>query len=169
MPQSVIGILALVLAILYTIHQQHAIMTEYEDMIRDEYEIMASGVALEVMEDVSRHPFDEATSGPYFVMTEEFKISKLAKHPFVYAYTYDEAMYLEHFNGTKTERSFQAGTSSISFDAEVEVHYVDESGEETKKRTDKKQVIVRVFHERYPLKLVELRRTISPVITSDDT
>ena len=170
MSETIFGVLAMVMTILFAMHQHQSILSEYDDMIRDEYEIMASGVALEVMEYVAGQPFDASTADDDFVLSNEYSKSKLASGPFQYGLDYAEAQVLEHFNGTETEIVFQAGDATVTFDVEVEVYYVDASNNPTPSvKQDQKEVVVRVFHDRYATFLAELRRTMSPTVNADDT
>jgi len=161
MPQSLLAILALMIASLFSVSQQRNIIGNYENMIRSELEIMASGVALQVMEDIAGHPFDAATAAADFEF-DEFSLNDLALAPFAYDSTYSTAAYLEHFNGTTTTVDFATSEGTVTFDISVDVHYIDDSKSETNNRTDAKEVVVNVSHPRYTTDLVSLSRSFSP-------
>ncbi len=168
MTQTMLAILAMIIAMLFAFNQQATILREYDSMVKGELEIMASGVALEVLEEVAGHPFDAHTADPDFILTKDFNLSRLAAPGFDYDYTYDEARYIEHFNGTEKSFDFRAGDNTFTFDVDVDVHYVDAGGATASTRTTMKEVVVTVYHERVPNYLAQLKRTVSPTAESED-
>lgn len=61
MLQTIMAVLALFLVTFLAVSQRATTMRSYEAMIDNELEVMAGGIALEVMEEIQQLPFDEAT------------------------------------------------------------------------------------------------------------
>jgi hypothetical protein len=201
MPQTLFALLALIIAILFAATQQQSMVIEYEDVIRDEMEIIASGVALQVMEHVASYPFDELVTEEDYSISS-FSVNDLADFPFngqsggtcedaangngnaggnsggngnsensnaggngnATVTTFDEADLLEEFHCTETQVTFQTADmpQAFTFDVDVYVHYIDDDKEHTNSRTDTKEVIVTVGHERFTNHLAQLRRSFAP-------
>jgi len=160
MTQTLFSIFAIMMATLFAINQQRAMINTYNDMIHDEFEIMASGVALEVMEHIGSKEFDSATVG---VHPDNFSVDNLTSLPFETGKSYSAATDLDDFHQMETEViQFQAGEAVVPFSVDVVVQYVDDNKAVSTSRTDTKEVIVTVNHERYTTPLVVLSRTFSP-------
>lgn len=64
MPQTLLALLALALAGLLTFNQQRLTVRSQTNMVSDEVELAAAGLASEVMEFISARSFDERTTPP---------------------------------------------------------------------------------------------------------
>src|SRR5690606_22303284 len=62
MPQTMLGLLALVLASFVSFNQQRLTQQSYRNAIRDEVEIAASGTAQHVVEMIAARSYDEAST-----------------------------------------------------------------------------------------------------------
>lgn len=62
MPQSILGLAALMLAAILGISQQRAVIQSYEVRVRDEYAVAASGLVMHVMEMAAARSFDESAT-----------------------------------------------------------------------------------------------------------
>jgi hypothetical protein len=62
MQQTMLAFLALMIILVHSFMQQQMLLHTYREITDDEMEIMASGVALHVMEMIGGQPFDERTT-----------------------------------------------------------------------------------------------------------
>ena len=62
MPQSILGLAALMLAAILSISQQRAVIESYDVRIRDEYAVAGSGLVMYVMEMAAARSFDEQST-----------------------------------------------------------------------------------------------------------
>lgn len=62
MPQTLLGLLALAILTQLTFSQQQVTMKAYQNQLRDEFSVAASGMLMEVMELLAARPFDAASS-----------------------------------------------------------------------------------------------------------
>ncbi|MCH8962233.1 MAG: hypothetical protein IH820_13175 [Bacteroidetes bacterium] len=166
MPNTLVAILALVGSMLLVLGQQQVLERDRADMIKDELEIMASGIALQVMEHIAMFPFDEATADADFD-PETFSVTDLAALPFVQQGSvpmeFDDARYLEDFHQVQIDTlEFKVGEMSMPFSVDLEVYYIDDDKNWIDARTRNKEVRVSISHERYPSALVVLRRSFAP-------
>ncbi len=166
MPNTLVAILALVGSMLLVLGQQQVLERDRADMIKGELEIMAGGIALQVMEHIAMFPFDEATADADFD-PETFSVTDLAAWPFVQQGSvpmeFDAARYLEDFHQVQIDTlEFQVGEMSMPFSVDLDVHYIDDNRIHSPNKTDTKEVVVSISHERYPGALVVLRRSFSP-------
>ncbi len=166
MPNTMVAILALVGSMLLVLGQQQVLERDRADMIKGEFEIMAGGVALQVMEHIAMFPFDEATADAEFD-PEAFSVADLASWPFVQqgsvSMKFDDARYLEDFHEVHIDTlEFQVGEMRMPFSVDLDVHYIDDNKNQSESKTDTKEVVVSISHERYPGALVVLRRSFSP-------
>ena len=163
MPNTLVAILALVGSMLLVLGQQQVLERDRADMIKGELEIMAGGIALQVMEHIAMFPFDEATADAEFD-PEAFSVVDLAALPFgSVPKDFDEARYLEDFHEVHIDTlEFQVGEMRMPFSVDLYVHYIDDNKNHSESKTDTKEVRVSVSHERYPAALVRLRRSFSP-------
>ena len=166
MPNTLVALLVLVGSMLLVLGQQQVLERDRADMIKDELEIMAGGVALQVMEHIAMVPFDEATADVDFD-PEAFSVYDLASWPFVEQGSepldFDDAQYLEDFYQVHIDTlEFQVGEMQMPFSVDLDVHYLDDNRDHSASKTDTKEVVVSISHERYPSALVVLRRSFSP-------
>ena len=152
----------MMIAMLFSLNQQQGTLHDYQTMVHDDMEMMAGGVALQVMETIASYPFDKATAYPEF-REEEFKLSALTAWPFPEGRRFEEALALEDFNGIETRKvDFQSGALTLSFDVDISVEYVDAAIQHSDVPTDTKAVLVTVSHPRFQSPLVQLSRSFSP-------
>jgi len=166
MPNTLVAILALVGSMLLVLGQQQVLERDRADMIKGEFEIMAGGIALQVMEHIAMFPFDEATADAEFD-PETFSVNDMAALPFVQQGSvpmdFDDARYLEDFAEVHIDTlEFQVGEMRLPFFVDLEVYYIDDNKVPVEFRTDTKEVRVSVGHQRYPIALVRLQRSFSP-------
>jgi hypothetical protein len=62
MPQTLLGVLALMMAALLAFGQQRVTIQSYETRIRDEYSVAAAGLLTEIMELIAARSYDEAST-----------------------------------------------------------------------------------------------------------
>jgi hypothetical protein len=62
MPQTLLGLLALAILTQLTFSQQQVTMKSYQNQLRDEFSVAASGMLMEAMELLAARPFDAATT-----------------------------------------------------------------------------------------------------------
>ena len=162
MNQTMLALLAMMIAMLFSLNQQQGTLHDYQTMVHDDMELMAGGVALQVMETVASYPFDKATAIPEY-RDEDFKVSVLAAWPFPSGGRFEDALALENFHGIQTRKvDFQSGDLTLSFDVDISVAYVDAAMQHSAVPTDTKAVLVTVSHPRFQNPLVQLSRSFSP-------
>ena len=152
----------MMIAMLFSLNQQQGTLHDYRAMVHADMELMAGGVALQVMETVASYPFDRATAYPGY-RDADFKVSEMAAMPFPTGGRFEDALALEDFNDIQTrEIDFQSGDVSFAFDVDISVHYIDAGMQPSVVPTDTKVVLVTVNHPRYQEPLVLLSRSFSP-------
>ena len=162
MTQTLFALLAMMIVMLFSLNQQRGILHDYQTMVHDDMELMAAGVALQVMETVASYPFDRATAYPGY-RDEDFKVNEMAAMPFPTGGRFEDALALEDFNDIQTrDIDFQSGDVSFAFTADISVQYVDAAMQPSVVPTDTKAVLVTVNHPRYQKPLVQLSRSFSP-------
>ena len=162
MTQTMLAFLAMMIAMLFSLNQQQGTLHDYRAMVHADMELMAGGVALQVMETVASYPFDKATAFPEY-RDEDFKVNALAAWPFPEGRRFEDALALEDFNGIETRKvDFQSGDLTLSFDVDIRVDYVDAAMQHSAAPTDTKAVLVTVSHPRFQKPLVQLSRSFSP-------
>ena len=162
MHQTLLAFLAMMIAMLFSLNQQRGTLHDYQTMVHDDMELMAAGVAQQVMETVASYPFDRATAYPGY-RDEDFKVSEMATMPFPTGGRFEDALALEDFNDIQTRKvDFQSGALTLSFDVDISVVYVDAAMQHSAVPTDIKAVLVTVSHPRFQNPLVQLSRSFSP-------
>lgn len=161
MRQSLISVLGLVVGMFFLHQQQRMVLVDYEHMLHAEYQMMAEGVALEIMESIAAKPFDAATADPDY-QPSDFDADDMAPWPFETGKAFDAATALEDYHEITTHTvSYDIGGTTIDFLVDMNVTYVDDNRTFTTNQTDTKEVIVSVRHARYKDALVELPRAFS--------
>ncbi len=162
MTQSMLAILAMMIAMLFSMNQQRSTLNDYKTMVRADMELMAGGVALQVMETVASYPYDKSTAFPEY-RDEDFQVNALTALPFPEGRRFEDALALEDFNAIQTRKvDFQSGDLSIPFNVDIRVSYVDAAMQHSDDPTDTKAVVVTVTHPRFQNPLVQLSRSFSP-------
>ena len=162
MNQTLLALLGMMIAMLFSLNQQRGTLHDYQTMVHDDMELMAAGVAQQVMETVASYPFDRATAYPEY-RDADFKVSEMAAMPFPTGRRFQDALALEDFNDIQTrDVDFQSGDVTFAFTVDISVNYVDAAMQPSAVPTDTKVVLVTVNHPRYQEPLVLLSRSFSP-------
>ena len=123
MRQTMMGLLALMAAMLISLNVQRASLSAKLDVIDNEMETLAGGLALEVLDYIGSKPFDEQTKDGQEVEDPD----ALTPQPFSTGQSYTDADDLDDFHAmdtlTLTEFDFD-------FEIDVVVYYVDEDDPE---------------------------------------
>ena len=141
MKQTMMGLLALMIAMLLSLNVQRASVSAKRHVIDMEMETIAAGIALEMLDYAGSKPFDAATA----IGTVD-NVNELTPLPFSTGGTYADADDLDDFH------QIQPHTLSVfAFDFEITcaVAYVDATDPEVvaTSQTFAKKIIVTVSHE----------------------
>ena len=174
MPQTLLALLALVVASLLSFNIQDSSKSTYEHQVHDEFEMTAAAVALQVMETAEERPFDQrstpagivaandflpVTGGPEFSMWNTFGMPAAQTCDLDALWTTASCDDLDDLSGvTRQTVPFQmrdgwdpavrrVAPRSLPMDVSVDVEYVlDEDFEvESALPTDHKRVRITVF------------------------
>jgi hypothetical protein len=154
MDQTLLALLALIIASVFSFNQERAVMQGRVAMVDAEMEVMASGVALQVMEYVGSKAFDDQTADGEKV-TEAASLTSFGGFgvagrcdvvaPINTEYPYQACDDLDDFHAMETEPvPFMLKSETLSFDVTVEVHYVHADGSAASGQTFDKKVVVSV-------------------------
>ena len=116
--------LGLMIAMLLSLNVQRASLSARVQVIDNEMETIASGVALEVLDYVGSKPFDAATA-----LSEVENESELTALPFSTGMSYEEADDIDDFHQIETH-SLSEFEFDIDIDIDISVAYVDENNPE---------------------------------------
>ena len=135
------GLLGLMIAMLLSLNVQRASLSAKVQVIDNEMETIASGVALEVLDYVGSKPFDAATA-----LAEVEDESELTALPFSTGMAYEEADDIDDFNQIQT---YTFPEFDFDFDIDITVEYVDENDPEAvaTSQTFAKKVTVTINNE----------------------
>lgn len=174
MQQTILALLALMIATLFSYNQERSMLHMRETMIDTEMEVMASGVALQVMEYIGRKAFDDQTTDGERVATAAeltsasgFGVSGKCDvvAPIQTVSPYSDCDDLDDYDHMALERvPFVLKTDTVYFDVTAEVKYVESDGSESFSPTFDKQVTVYVRNDgdkQYMQAPVMLSRTFS--------
>lgn len=142
MRQTMIGLFALMTAMLISLNVQRASLSAKLDVIDNEMETLAGGVALEVLDVIGSKAFDEATKDGQTVTDPD----DLTPSPFTPGQAYDAADDLDDFHHMQT---LTLNEFDFDFSVDVEVFYVDEDDPEqpASSQTFAKRVEITVDNE----------------------
>lgn len=148
MQQTLLALLALLIATLLSFNQKQAAVQNQGQVVRAELEQMALGVAAQSTQIIRARAYDAATAGvpsDSLVPTSEFADSfPTGKDCEVFGGgTPCDVVDDFHEMGTATV-PFTFPTGSFDFAVDVEIQYVDANLDSTGSRTDQKKIIVRV-------------------------
>ncbi len=123
MKQTMLGLLALMTSMLLSLNMSRASLSATAQVIDNEMETVAGGVALEVLDYIGTKPFDAATA-----TAEVDDANDLTSPPFSTGKSYAEADDIDDFHLIQTHT-----LSAFEFDFEVDINveYVDEDDPET--------------------------------------
>ncbi len=141
MRQTIMGLLGLMIAMLLSLNVQRASLTAKAQVIDNEMETIASGVALEVLDYVGSKPFDAATA-----LAEVEDESELTALPFSTGMSYEEADDIDDFHQIQT---YTFPEFDFDFEIDITVEYVDENDPEVvaTSQTFAKKVTVTINNE----------------------
>lgn len=122
MQQTMMGLLALMTAMLLSLNVNRAALTAKAQVIDNEMETIAGGVALEVLDYVGTKPFDAATAS-----NEVTDPSELTPFPFGTGMGYEDADDIDDFNQIQT---YTLPEFEFDFQIDIAVVYVDEDDAE---------------------------------------
>ncbi len=122
MRQTLMALLGLMIAMLLSLNVQRASLSAKAQVIDNEMETIASGVALEVLDYVGSKPFDAATA-----LGEVEEESELTTLPFSTGMSYEEADDIDDFHQIQTH---SLPEFEFDFDIDITVDYVDENDPE---------------------------------------
>lgn len=138
MRQTMMGLMALMAAMLLSLNVQRASLSAQMRVIDSEMETLAAGVALEVLDYAGSKPFDAATAeGPVADR------SQLTPAPFPTGKSYAEAIDLDDFHGILP---YTISDFDFDFEIGIEVVYVEEDDpeQEAASQTFAKRITVTV-------------------------
>ena len=124
MPQTLLAFLAMILVTAFSLVYQRSMIDSRKQMIQDEMETLASGVALELFEYIGSRDFDAQTANGT-VTPENPDPALLTPLPFSGVATFEEAQDIDDFHGLSFTRTFRVDDVTFDFDVTVEVYYVD--------------------------------------------
>ena len=155
MQQTLFALVALMVLAFLSFNQQQSFVRVQEEMVDMEMEVMASGVALQVMEYIARKDYDEVTKNGNRIdnassLTDVASFGKAGQHCKVYPFSEDQAAYatcddLNDFHDMPLEPvPFILHEDTLYFDVTVKVEYLDASGSPTTSKGFEKKVTVHV-------------------------
>ncbi|WP_103021308.1 hypothetical protein [Salinibacter altiplanensis] len=146
MQQTLLALLALMMATFFNFNQMQTELQKQRQVVRSEMEQMALGVSMQTMEVIRARAFDEATVGG----TKE-RITDPSK----FKNSFETGMACQAFGGSQTcdsvgdfhdmkpsTETFETPEFDMEFTVEVEVHYVDASMQEVAGPTFRKEVVI---------------------------
>lgn len=157
MPQTLLAMLALMLATLLAINQQRMRVETQRAMLDDELEVMATGIALQSMEYIGTKAFDQQTTAANNLfgrliddedeLTAHFPTER--RCPLLPddegRAGYDTCDDINDYNAMQWERvPFVVGADTIAFEVRAEVYYLNDARERTSQRYFNKEVVVTV-------------------------
>ena len=119
MRQTMMGLLALMTAMLLSLNVNRSALNAKVQVIDSEMETIAGGVALEVLDYVGTKPFDAATDGEGVEQASE-----LTTLPFSTGQSYTQADDIDDFHQIQTHTLPEF---EFDFEIDVAVEYVDEN------------------------------------------
>lgn len=155
MPQTILAMLALMTAVLFTMGTHRQVIETEREMVANELEVMATGIALEAMEKIRTRAFDQVVAeDPNKVYTEsQFEPSSNWNNttckPFHGSGAANDCNDLDDFHGMNSATlTFTMGKDAsgnditVPFTVDVEVTYVDSDLNPVSGNTYQKQVTV---------------------------
>lgn len=142
MSQTMLALLALMLASLFAVQQQRQTAEMRLAMIRSEVSTQSTGVAVDRLEEIGSMSFDEATIGNETLSAVD---SLTAGPPFGSDAPGND---IDDFDGVTVDTFRVAGTQQLNFRMTSRVRYASEASFETEvaSRTKVKKVTVKVFN-----------------------
>lgn len=145
MPQTMLALLAVMMAALFSFNQQRGIMQTRMQMMRNEVASAATGVAVDRLEEVRAMAFDEATKGEDKIFSSTALTSKST-------FTDDAPPIddVDDFDGSYVERFRVWLSDTLWYGVETSVVYAEEAQPDTpvadiNTRTKFKKATVKVY------------------------
>ena len=179
MPQTLLGLLGLVLATLVAFNQQRVAVQAQQQQLKEEYHLAASGVMMHVMEMIAARSFDEATTPEEIYNSGNACLTSVGQFTHRNNFGREAGCDLEvpaaipecddvddvHGIRGQTVNARLPGGREIPFEVDVDVYYVDEDDLETvvPHRTHHKRVVLRARTPLLPTvnDLIEIERVIA--------
>jgi hypothetical protein len=176
MRQTLFAFLALMLATYLSYNQQRSAVSATREMVDTEMEVMASGIALQVMEYIGHKAFDHYTTNDQEVTNVSGLTAASAfgpqqsdrcdlVAPLTLTAPYQDCDDIDDFHEIPTERvPFLSKSDTMYFDVTASVRYVTDTGTPTSSRTFNKEVTVIVKQtgaNKYLQNPISLTRTFS--------
>lgn len=121
MPQTLLALLALMLAVTFSINQREATTAAQQRMLENEIGVMATGVANQVLDHIGAHRFDAAGAVESTAQLRPYEA-------FGAAPSWEEATAIDDFHRKQTEVEVEAGRGAIVFPVAAKVEYVERVG-----------------------------------------
>lgn len=129
MPQSLIAILAMVVTSLFAFNQHKSVLNSRMGMIRQDVSMRATGVAVDVMEEIGAMAFDDATkTGPIADLSMLTYLPLTIDSVDVEQLESGGADDIDDFNGLTLGRIRTHGSQTMNFTARPRVNYVTGDG-----------------------------------------
>lgn len=151
MPQTALALLALMLATLMSVTMQRRVVDGQREMLANEMEVMATGVALQAMETIRTRAFDQAVVNNTHADLSAFTYSSDSDHFStgracrVFETGSDVCDDIDDFHKMKTAtRAFDMLGTDIPFTVDVHVQYVGDDMKRYNSRSYQKEVTVYV-------------------------
>lgn len=154
MQQTLLSLLALLIATLLSFNQQQASIRSQQQTVRAEMEMMALGVASQTMQVIRARAFDKETAGPSddFVPTTDFEPTSSIQSDTLNCKVFedtntaaDKCNDIDDFHGDTATIPFEFPTGSFEFEVKMKVQYVDADLQPTGgSKSSQKQIILEV-------------------------
>lgn len=156
MPQTLLALVSLMVAMQLSLLQQRSVLNARLDMVDSEYETIATGAGLDILDYVGSKPFDEAVITQ--TVTDPSDFTPL---PFSTGGQYEDAVDIDDFNQI-APYVYNTDFPNVPFNIMMEVRYVEEDDftQVATEQTFAKEVIVTLTNEH-----LEMPVTLSRVFT----
>jgi hypothetical protein len=144
MPQTILALLALMVAMLFSLQMQKRALQTQQRMIRDDLAIHSTGFADEMLGLVGTQAFDEAVKGS---QTVDARSELTAGPPFNDGGSNNDDIDDFHDAFANNDLTRRVNGADLTFDIDVDVEYVendDTDGSRATRRTKTKRVTVKV-------------------------
>lgn len=152
--QTILAILAMLIVTLMSIGQQRALTRLNQDMLDDEMEVMASGVALQVVEYIAAKKFDQNAPVPLTGAANQFRApgsfptnKRCDVTPPIQTSGggYSNCTVVEDFHKMKWEVvPFPTRNGTVEFEVQAQIRYLNDQAKPTNSQTYNKEITVTV-------------------------
>lgn len=119
MPQTILAVLALMMATTFALQQQRSILHTRAKLIRNEIAVQSTGVAETVLSEIGTRAFDQATAGDSSLTSP----SQLTPMPFTGS---SVRMAIEDYDGQLLQRKRIFRGDTLHFNVHIEIFYVQD-------------------------------------------